>query len=329
MRAMHIRTIISIILAVTICFGATTMWTADTNGRDGDTDANIIDSNGSQTGQSTEGKKKGNKFARIFKAPFKAITKLFGGNKDQNRLQRLNERDVAKFESAPMMRVSDNVTPEERKPSARSSAKEHLMNGRALLGTGRVNEAIAELSLAASLDPRLASEANGLLGLAYDQKGMRERAKESYERSMKDSPEDAQTLNNLGFSLYQNGNYRAAVDRLKRAARLAPGDQRILNNLALAQCRLGKYEDAYKNFARAGGPLTGRLNTAAMLERLGRDEEAIKYYEAARRLQPNSPFTLRRLVDLYGRMGRTNEAEDARRSLNTLSDQMVIAKGGE
>jgi Flp pilus assembly protein TadD len=29
--------------------------------------------------------------------------------------------------------------------------------------------------------------------------------------------EDADTLNNLGFSLYQNGNYRAAVDRLKRA----------------------------------------------------------------------------------------------------------------
>ena len=146
---------------------------------------------------------------------------------------------------------------------------------------------------------------------------------------MKDSPEDAQTLNNLGFSLYQNGNYRAAVDRLKRAARLAPTDERILNNLALAQCRLGKYEDAYKNFARAGGALTGRLNTAAMLERLGRDEEAIKYYEAARRLQPNSPFTLRRLVDLYGRMGRTNEAEDARRSLSTLSDQMTVAKSGE
>ncbi|MBA3768601.1 MAG: hypothetical protein H0W99_16810, partial [Acidobacteria bacterium] len=158
---MHTRTIISIILAVTICFGATTMWTADTTGRDGDTDANIIDSNGSPIGQSADGKKKGNKFARIFKAPFKAITKLFGGNKDQNRLQRLNERDVAKFESAPMMRVNDNVTPEERKPRATGSAKEHLMNGRALLGTGRVNEAIAELSLAASLDPQLSSEANG------------------------------------------------------------------------------------------------------------------------------------------------------------------------
>lgn len=325
MRVKRIRTIAIIILAVTVCFGATALWTADTTGRDGDTDANIIDSNGSPTGTSAAPKKSGNKFARIFKAPFKAISKLFGGNRDENRVQRLNEKDVAKFESAPTMRVSDNVTLEQSMPNSTGTAKEHLMNGRALLGTGRVNEAIAELSLAASLDARLSAEANGLLGLAYDQKGMRERAREAYERSMHDAPGDAQTLNNLGFSLYQNGNYRAAVDRLKRAARLAPTDQRILNNLALAQCRLGKYEDAYKNFARAGGELTGRLNTAAMLERLGRDEEAIKYYEAARRLQPNSEFTLRRLVDLYGRMGRTVEADDARRALSTLSGQMAVA----
>jgi tetratricopeptide (TPR) repeat protein len=210
---MRIRTIISIILVVTICFGATALWTADTTGRDGDTDANIIDSNGSPTGQSTEGKKKGNRFARLFKAPFKAISKLFGGSRDENRLQRLNEKDVAKFESAGTMRVSDNVTMEESRPSTSGTAREHLMNGRALLNTGRVNEAIGELSLAASLDPRLSSEANGLLGLAYDQKGMRGRAKEAYESAMREAPEDAQTLNNLGFSLYQNGNYRAAVDR--------------------------------------------------------------------------------------------------------------------
>jgi Flp pilus assembly protein TadD len=326
---MRTRSIIAILLGVTLCFGATALWSAETTGRDGDPEANIIDANGLVTGQSKEGKKSGNKIARIIKAPFKAIGRLFGGSSDENRLRRLNEKDVAKFESAATMRVSDNVTMDGRAPSTSGSAREHLMNGRALLNTGRINEAIAELSLAASLDPRLSGEANGLLGLAYDQKGMRERAKESYERAMRDAPEDAQTLNNLGFSLYQNGNYRAAVDRLKRAARLAPTDKRILNNLALAQCRLGKYEDAYKNFARAGGELTGRLNTAALLERMGHDEDAIRYYEAARRLQPNSSFTLLRLVDLYRRMGRTNESEDARRALSVLSDQMAVAKSGE
>ncbi len=188
------------------------------------------------------------------------------------------------------------------------------------LSSGRVNEAIAELTLAASLDPRL-SEAHSLLGLAYDRKGMPERARDSYERAVKGDPTDAQTLNNLGFSLYQNGNYRAAVDKLKKAARLAPTDQRILNNLALAQVRLGKTDDAYKNFARAGGEVTGRLNTAAMLERLGRDEEAIKQYEAARRAEPTSTVALRRLAELYKRTGRGPEAQAVNSEMAAIGGQ--------
>ncbi|HXM35121.1 MAG TPA: tetratricopeptide repeat protein, partial [Pyrinomonadaceae bacterium] len=183
------------------------------------------------------------------------------------------------------------------------SARDHLAAGRAFLKNEQLNEAIGELSTAVSLDPKLA-EAHSLLAVAFDKKGLHDRAKESYEKAVKAEPEDAQALNNLGFSLYQNGNYRAAVDRLKRAVKLAPKDDRILNNLALALCRLGKFEDAYKNFARAGGEVTGRINTATMLERLGRDDEAIKYYEAARRIDPNNAIAAHRLTDLYQRTGR-------------------------
>ena len=156
--------------------------------------------------------------------------------------------------------------------------------------------------LAVSLDSKL-TEAHNLLGVAYDKKGFGDRAKDSFERAVK-IEEDAETLNNLGFSLYQNGNYRAAVDRLKRAAKLAPTDERILNNLGLAYCRLGKIDEAYKAFARATGPLVGKINTAKMLERFGREDDAIHYYEAARQIDPNNTFALRRLADLYQRVGR-------------------------
>src|SRR6185436_20230769 len=140
--------------------------------------------------------------------------------------------------------------------------------------------------------PRL-TEAHNLLGVAYDKKGLADRAKESYERAVKVEPEDAQALNNLGFSLYQNGNYRAAVDRLKRAVKLAPTDERILNNLGLAYCRLGKVDEAHKAFTRATGPLNGNLNMAKMLERFGREDDAIRYYEAARQIDPNNTIALR------------------------------------
>ena len=139
--------------------------------------------------------------------------------------------------------------------------------------------------------------------------------------------EDAQTLNNLGFSLYQNGNYRAAVDRLKRAAKLAPSDERILNNLGLALCRLGKFDDAYKHFARAAGPLTGNLNTARMLERFGVTTTRSSYYEAARRIDPANTLALRRLADLYKRTGKPEQSEIAGNTLAAVSSATAAISG--
>jgi Flp pilus assembly protein TadD len=317
---MRKRTIIAVLLAFTLTFGVTAIWNeALTNHRDGDTDTNVIEQNGAEAGK-TKDKKKGNAIVSALKSPFKAIGRLFGKDKSDNKLERLTEKDVEKFQATGVARVEDSRT--EKRASAATTAREHLTEGRNLLSAGRINEAILELSTAASLDPSL-SEAHNLLGVAYDRKGMNERARDSYERAVKAEPEDAQTLNNLGYSLYLNGNYRAAVDRLKRASRLAPNDERILNNLALAQCRLGKYKDALKSFTRAGGEFMGRINTASMLERAGRDAEAIEQYEAALRLQSNSEMVLRRLADLYQRSGRLGEAQATRVALANRGGEPV------
>ena len=331
---MNKRRIIAIFIAFVITIALTAMWSASTLEFDGDPDANFIEDTGSLAGEvedpSVEGetkKKKGNKVARIFAAPFKAFGKLFGGGKDNSRVQRMTEKDAEKFVSVGVARVEDSRNPGANKPDSAASAAEHLAAGRTFLLDGRTNEAIASLSTAAYLDPRL-GEAHNLLGVAYSQKGLQDRAKESYERAVKVDPDHAQTLNNLGFSLYQNGNYRAAVDKLKRALKLAPYDERILNNLGLALCRLGKYDDAYKHFARATGELNGNLNIARMLERFGREEDAIKYYEDARRLDPNCTIALRRLADLYQRLGRIEESESAKVALaNVPGNSHVVLSG--
>lgn len=314
---MRKRTLFAVLIALVLTIGATAMWSAATIEREGDPDVNVIEDSGSDAGETTEKKKSGNKVVRVLAAPFKALGKLFG-NKDDHKYRRMTEKDMAKFESVGVERVEDSRNPAPKKTGVSVSAKEHLANGRSYLLSGRINEAISELSTAASLDHKL-SEAHNLLGVAYDKKGLADRAKDSYERAVKEEPEDAQTLNNLGFSLYQNGNYRAAVDRLKRAAKLAPSDDRILNNLGLALCRLGKFQDAFKSFARAGGPLTGNLNTGRMLERFGRDEDAIKYYEDARHIDPNSTFALKRLADLYQRTGRLEQAQAVNSALGGLA----------
>lgn len=319
------RRVIAIIIAFVVTIAASAMWSATTNERDGDADANVIEDSGSEAGNTgEEPKKKGNKVARILTAPFKAFGKLFR-HKDDNKLQRMTEKDAEKFASVGVARVDDSRTPESKKLAAGSSAKEHLANGRSYLINGQLNEAIGELSTAVSLDPKL-TEAHNLLGVAYDKKGLADRAKDSYERAVK-VEEDAQTLNNLGFSLYQNGNYRAAVDRLKRAVKLAPNDDRILNNLGLALCRLGKFDEAYKHFARASGAYTGNLNTARMLERFGRDDEAIRFYEAARRIDPHSTLALKRLADLYKRAGMMEQSQLASDTLAGVAPATVAAVG--
>jgi Flp pilus assembly protein TadD len=317
---MNKRSLLAIFIAFVIAVAASAMWSASTTERDGDADANTIEDSGSSAGNTVGPKKSGNKVARIFAAPFKAFGRLFRHH-DDNKLQRMTEKDAQKFESVAVSRVDDSRTPEIKKLALANSAKEHLANGRSYLLNGQLNEAIAELSTAASLDRKL-TEAHNLLGVAYDKKGLADRARDSYEQAMKVEPDDAQTLNNLGFSLYQNGNYRAAVDRLKRAIKLAPTDERILNNLGLALCRLGKFDEAYKHFARAAGAYTGNLNTARMLERFGRDQDAIKYYEAARRIEPNSTLAVKRLADLYKRTGQIDPSQEAAASILTA----VIAR---
>ena len=321
------RRLIAVVIAFILTIAATAMWSASTIVREGDPDAIVLEDSGSEAGTTEEQPKKsgGNKVLKVVTAPFRAVGRLFGGGNKENKIERMTEKDAERFESVGVTRIQDART---FKPvTSASSAREHLEAGREFLLNGAYNEAISELSTAVSLDPKL-SEAHNLLGVAFDKKGFGERAKQSFEKAVK-IEEDAETLNNLGFALYQNGNYRAAVDRLKRAAKLAPTDERILNNLGLAYCRLGKVEEAYKAFTRAAGPVTGNLNTAKMLERFGREDDAIRYYEAARQLEPNNTIALRRLADLYNRVGRTAESQEARAALAIASNGTILVTGGK
>jgi Flp pilus assembly protein TadD len=193
--------------------------------------------------------------------------------------------------------------------------RDPLSQGRALFGQGHLNEAIAELSIAAVNSANLV-EANNLLGLAYDRRGWHRQAREHYERALSAAPNNPQVLNNLGYSLFLDDRYGEALDKLKRASRLAPASTHIQNNLALVYGRLRKYDEAFRHFTRAGGELYARLQTGALLEFAGRDRDAIKHFEAARRLDPSSAEALRRLITLYNRTGQRDKAEAAQQELD-------------
>ena len=279
------------------------------------------DASDTQTAKAPE-KKSENGFVRALGAPFRAIGKLFrgGSKKDQRQQTRsLTPEEAKKFESMKVFRVNDARSIPTADPSAISPPplSNHLQRGRELLLAGDLNGAISELSVAASSDSQT-GEAQNLLGVAYENKGLRQRALESFKAAINMDKDNAEYLNNYGFLLYKNGDLEEATKQLKRAAKYSRNDARIWNNLGLVQCQRGKFDDAYKSFVQAAGEYTGRLNIAAQLLQRGHAKDAIEHLEKAQTIQPNSTDVLNKLVSLYEMTGRHSDAEITRRSLVAL-----------
>lgn len=281
--------------------------------------------------------KSDNTFVRVLKAPFKAIGRIFGigGDKDNSKPQRLSRKDVKKFENIGADKIVDaRTTGFESAPTAQTAEnaslaqpnvaapQENLERGRALLNSGNINDAIAALSTAASSDPKL-HEAYNLLGVAYEAKGMRDRAFESFEKALKADEKNPEYLNNLGYLHFKNGDYDTAAKYLKRAVKTAPDVQRYWNNLGLVQSQRAKWDEAYECFVHAVGDYEGHMNVANRSQAMGYDKTAIKHLEQARTLRPATAEMLLRLAVLYKRTGNEQLAAEANSALTAARSQAV------
>lgn len=212
-------------------------------------------------------------------------------------------------------------------PVIEGIGRDPLTQGRALLEHGYLNEAVAELSVAASGGLNLA-EANNLLGLAYDRLGDHRAAAEAYERALIVAPKDPVLLANLGYSLYLSNDFDGSLRKLRQAAKLAPQLAAVHNHLGIVQARLGKYDEAFRSFARATNEYDAHLRLAGIHEFERRDKQAIRHYEAALRLQPDASAVLERLAALYERTGDRLKADTARRALGQPRNEQRTTTGG-
>lgn len=312
--------LISLFVALIMFVASAQLWSVVGARYDGD-DAAIVSSDAARGAE-----KKGGGLIGALKAPFRGFKRVYGGGSKETKLRRMTARDAGRFESAGVKRVDDARTRTAGAPPAvtatgsKDAAKQMFEQGRTMLERGNLSDAVTLLSRAVALDPG-STEAHNLLGVAFDRKGLSTAAIDCYRRALRREPNNSNTLNNLGYSLYRGGEYGDAAKQLKRAARYASADPRIWNNLALVQCRMGKYDEALASFKRAGGEFNGHVNLATMLEAMQRDMDAIKHYEAARRLQPDSSIVLQHLAGLYYRVGRTAEADVTRQNLVALAAQ--------
>ena len=257
-----------------------------------------------------------NSFGSAVSAPFRAIGKLFGVGKKRKPISKISDKDIKKFQAAQANRVTNGQKPVPA--TTESVVPDHLSKGREFLNAGQLTEAIAELSQAVSINPK-SGEAQTLLGVAYDRKGLGGLAREAFEAAVKAPDDQAMHLNNLGYLLYRQGEFDDAIQYLKRATKVSPDDARIWNNLAMAQIAMDKFDDAYKSYVHVMGEFDSRVKIARNLKWRGHEKGAIKYFEKAQALKPDSTEVWSELAKLYDATGQTEKAQVARQTVVSLS----------
>ncbi len=183
--------------------------------------------------------------------------------------------------------------------------------GRVLLEEGRPEAALAQLRIAARLEPASA-EVRANLGEALDRCGQPAEALAQYRMAARVEPEFAGGRYDLGCALLRAGRTAEAEGELRAAVRLAPGYAAAHNNLGLALARLGRLQEAVAEY-RAALRLDPRLPEACLnlgnaWFRLGRPKHAIAEYRAALRRDPNYAAAHRNLGVALQSMGWTAAA---------------------
>ena len=137
-------------------------------------------------------------------------------------------------------------------------------------------------------------------------------ARAAYERSLALTPDDPETLNNLGQVLVRLGQTSDAIPRFERAIALAPGKSAYHFNLAHAVAQLGQVDRAIAEYREAvrlfPDDYTSQFNLAMTLQAKGDAQGAIPEFQRAVTLAPGEPSFHISLGLSLEKVGRTTDA---------------------
>jgi Flp pilus assembly protein TadD len=128
-------------------------------------------------------------------------------------------------------------------------------------------------------------------GTCYERLKKLPEAEADLQKSLQLSPDQALTLNYLGYTWIDHGrNLRQGLAMIEKAVRLKPDDGYIVDSLGWAYYRLGNFKEAVKHLERAVElrPEDATLNDhlGDVYWRVGREREARFQWEQALTLQP-------------------------------------------
>jgi tetratricopeptide (TPR) repeat protein len=188
------------------------------------------------------------------------------------------------------------MQPQKNRGSARGSgpaqqARAALQRGLALQRDGRLDQAIAALTIATRLGPDPA-EALGHLGTALHRAGRLVEAVTAWQRSLALRPDHADTIAALCRALLAAGRAEEAAIRLSAAHRHHPGDARLLTLNGQALLALGRTKEAIGALMVAldlqPGQAAAHARLVAALNQAGDIQQALHHSMEAFRLDPSA-----------------------------------------
>jgi tetratricopeptide (TPR) repeat protein len=143
------------------------------------------------------------------------------------------------------------------------------------LAAGKYEQALAIADSSLRLDPRNLT-ARLSQGVAYEQKGDRQHAKQAYEAALAVNPRYADAANNLAMLLIdEDSTSRRALELAEMAKAASPDDPRISDTLGWVLFKLGDYQRAVALFTQAAARMP--------------DEPTVAYHLGIARLKAGNP----------------------------------------
>ncbi len=139
--------------------------------------------------------------------------------------------------------------------------------------------------------------------LAWERRDRIDRAEADLRRVLVSEPENVAALNALGYTLAdRTSRYQEALELIDRARTAEPDNPAIIDSYGWVLYRLGRLEEALVELRRAWAMMKDpevAAHVGEVLWELGRREEARRYFDEARRLDPENR-ALRRVLERFG-----------------------------
>ena len=170
--------------------------------------------------------------------------------------------------------------------SDRVRAEACLQTGLELQKAGQDEHAIAQFERARSFHAELRGVAHSL-AVSCDRLGRFDDAHHEYQLALKESPKDAQLLNDVGMHFLQKEDWSQAERYFRAALKQDDKHPRASTNLGIALAEQQRYEEAEQAFASSATKAAAASNVAMFLARHGQTAAAEEKFRTALALEPS------------------------------------------